>query len=46
MAMAKTYEEGLEAHPAPSLVHLVARYGAYDAVPVQAWIEFGDAQVE
>jgi hypothetical protein len=44
--MADLYQEWLKANPAPNLVELISRYGSYDAVPVRAWAEFGDAQVE
>jgi hypothetical protein len=39
-------EDWLKATKPPYLLELIARYGAYEAVPMQAWAAFGDAKVE
>jgi hypothetical protein len=42
----QTFEDWLRENPAPNLLHLIARYGAYEAIPMQAWTEFGNAKLE
>ena len=42
----QTFEDWLRENPAPNLLKLIARYGAYEAIPTQARTEFDDAKVE